>query len=236
MQVSGQVEKFATIQPKYVRMRGLIGMVPATTVKIIPEPKHPFKIEEVRALRGNDIRFELKPLNDTTQNGYELVVENLKKTKGRYSDTIILKTDNKAKPEIEIRVYGDILDKPQEKQKPDLKPAPRSPLTQPKVIKTPKQESEKAKDAKAKDESGTAESKKPPPPKGEAQPTVTPSKETSDASASTTPQTNDRSMDSIPEAAPEPDAQATDGPSKQNTQSSDAQKNTEPTDQAPATE
>jgi hypothetical protein len=119
-------------------------MVPVSVVKIIPEAKYPFKIEEVRAQKGKDIRFELKPLKDQEHPGYELIVENLKKTKGRYSDAIILKTDSKIKPEIKIHVYGDILDKIRQKKKTDLKKAPRSPLTQPGVLITPKEKSKQA--------------------------------------------------------------------------------------------
>jgi len=37
-----------------------------------------------------------------------LTVENLMETKGKYFDTINLKTDNPAKTEISIRVYGNI--------------------------------------------------------------------------------------------------------------------------------
>ena len=119
-------------------------MVPVSTVEIIPEDKYPFKIEEVRAQKGKDIRFELKPLKGQEQSGYQLIVENLKKTKGRYSDAIILKTDSKVKPELKIHVYGDILDKPGQKKKTDLKKAPRSPLTQPDVLITPKEKSKQA--------------------------------------------------------------------------------------------
>jgi len=114
-------------------------MVPVSTVKIIPEAKYPFKIEEVRAQKGKDIRFELKPLKDQEQAGYELIVENLKITKGRYSDALFLKTDSKVKPELKIHVYGDILDKPREKKKADIKKAPQPPLTQPSVSITPKE-------------------------------------------------------------------------------------------------
>ena len=119
-------------------------MVPVSIVKIIPEAKYPFKIEEVRAQKGKDIRFELKPLKDQEQPGYELIVENLKKTKGRYSDAIILKTDSKVKRELKIHIYGDILDKPSKKKKAELKKAPRSPLTQPGVLITPKEQSKQA--------------------------------------------------------------------------------------------
>ena len=119
-------------------------MVPVSTVKIIPEAKYPFKIEEVRAQKGKDIRFELKPLEDQKQVGYQLIVQNLKKTKGRYSDVIILKTDSKVKPELKINVHGDILDKPRVKKKPNPKKAPQLPSTQPGASITPKEESRQA--------------------------------------------------------------------------------------------
>ena len=119
-------------------------MVPVSTVTIIPEAKYPFKIEEVRAQKGKDIRFELKPSEDQKQPGYQLIIENLKKTKGRYSDAIFLKTDSKIKPELKIQVYGDILDKIREKKKAELKKAPRSPLTQPGVVITPKEKTKQA--------------------------------------------------------------------------------------------
>jgi len=159
-------------------MRGLIGMVPVKTVKIIPESKYPFKIEEVHAQKGKDIRFELKPLKDQEKSGYELTVENLKKAKGRYSDTIILKTDSKIKPELKIHVYGDILDKPRQKITPELKMAPRSPLTQPgpdPALVTP---------GKPKQAVPTTEIKPPPEktvkPEKEAKPSASPSKKSSD--------------------------------------------------------
>jgi len=46
-----------------------------------------------------------------------LIVENLKKGKGHYYDTIYLKTDSKIKPEIKIRVYGNILETHQKGEK-----------------------------------------------------------------------------------------------------------------------
>ncbi len=183
LQVSGKVEKFATIQPKYVRMHGLVGMTPVRTVKIIPEAKHPFKIVEARAVKGEDIRFELKPLSDSKPGGYEVKVENLRKTKGRYSDTIILKTDNSAKPELKIRVYGNIMDKPREQVKPAPKKAPRSPSTQPKVEIKPKEKADPASpgDSSEAKEKGTDAAS--PTPKSEAKPSAAPDNPDADAPA-----------------------------------------------------
>jgi hypothetical protein len=39
---------------------------------------------------------------------YELRVENLRQKTGRYYDTIILKTDSKIRPELDVRVYGNL--------------------------------------------------------------------------------------------------------------------------------
>ncbi len=171
-------------------------MAPVSTVKIIPVAKYPFKILEVRAQKGKDIRFELKPLNDQEQAGYELIVENLKKTKGRYSDTIIIKTDSKVKPELKIHVYGDILDKPREKKKPDLKKAPRSPLTQPGVIITPKEKPKQAMPTTVT-----------PPAKG-ASDTAVPVK-----TATPSPKDKDAATDSVKAKTPETEAKPTTDPS-----------------------
>ena len=58
---------------------------------------------------GRDIRFQVKEATDD-QGGYVVEVENIKKDAGAYHDTIVLKTDSKAKKEISIRVYGRLSD------------------------------------------------------------------------------------------------------------------------------
>ena len=103
-QLSGNVNKFAEIHPKAVHLRGKAGQSIWKSVSIIPDEKSPFKILDATATKGVHIRFALKDKAD----GYVLNVENLMKTKGRYSDTIHLKTDHAEKPEIIIRIYGNI--------------------------------------------------------------------------------------------------------------------------------
>ncbi len=89
------------------------------TVTIVPEKKYPFKIKEVTAQKGKDIKFELTEKKSALngEDGYVLTVENLKKNEGRYFDTLILKTNSTIRPEISIRVFGDIRKK-KEKAKP----------------------------------------------------------------------------------------------------------------------
>jgi hypothetical protein len=104
--ISGPVEKFVTIRPKHVSLRGIAGDSIKGQVTIIPEKKYPFKILDVRAKDGKNINFQLDEVNKSNGQTYELKVENLREKTGRYYDTIILKTDSKVRPELKVRVYG----------------------------------------------------------------------------------------------------------------------------------
>ncbi len=61
-----------------------------------------------RAKSGMNISFQLDEIEDPGKKGYVLTVENLKKDKGRYKDSIYLSTDSKVLSEIEIYVQGRI--------------------------------------------------------------------------------------------------------------------------------
>ena len=104
--ISGPVEKFATIRPQHVSLRGYAGDPIKGQVSIIPEKKYPFKIIEARAKDGKNIQFQLDEVKHSKGQAYELKVENLRQKTGRYYDTIILKTDSKIRPELNLRVYG----------------------------------------------------------------------------------------------------------------------------------
>ncbi|MBA4366994.1 MAG: hypothetical protein C0403_05075 [Desulfobacterium sp.] len=107
--VTGYVEKFVTILPERIKLAGQPQTLIKTSVSIIPEEKFPFKILEVTAKTGINIRQDLQETEISTgKKGYLLTVENLKKETGRYFDTITLKTDSKIRPEIAISVYGNI--------------------------------------------------------------------------------------------------------------------------------
>jgi len=107
--VTGLVEKFVTILPERIKLAGQPQTPIKTSVSIIPEEKFPFKILEVTAKTGTNIRQDLQETEISKgKKGYLLTVENLKKETGRYFDTITLKTDSKIRPEIAISVYGNI--------------------------------------------------------------------------------------------------------------------------------
>ncbi len=135
--VTGTVEMFANIQPRRVGLAGVEGTPLKKEVTITPTPKYPFKITNIKAKNGKNIKYQLEELKEPGKTGYLVTVENTKNVKGRYQDTILLATDSKLKPEIDIFVSGNI-----RAQKPDRnKPVTNKPVTnKPAVKPTPKKE------------------------------------------------------------------------------------------------
>ncbi len=114
--IEGQVEDFASIYPRYLRLCGEVGEQISAKVSIIPSDRYQFNILEVKAIKGENIRMKLEKHEDQKAKGYLLVVENTLKEKGRYNDTIQLRTDSKVRPVLMVRVYGNIFERPQETQ------------------------------------------------------------------------------------------------------------------------
>jgi len=108
LEVTGKVERFATITPRAVRLNGLVGKTVRKSVKIIPQEKYPFTVTGVETKKGEFIRVKLDESKAPEKRGYLLTVENTKKEKGRYRDTILLKTTNTIRPKLEIGVWGNI--------------------------------------------------------------------------------------------------------------------------------
>jgi len=106
--ISGQVEKFVTFRPQNANMRGIVGDPIKGTVTIIPEKKYFFKILNLRAQDGKFIKYQLEEAKEADTTVYKLNIENLKTEAGRYYDSIILETDSKIRPQINVRVYGYI--------------------------------------------------------------------------------------------------------------------------------
>ena len=103
--VKGPVDKFATINPRMLNLRGNVGDSLEGTVIIVPDEKYPFKVVSVGAREGKNIRVALNETNSGGKSAYALVVKNLKADAGSYSDTVVLKTDSKLQPELDVRVY-----------------------------------------------------------------------------------------------------------------------------------
>ncbi len=108
LKISGQVERFVNIEPKNVRLSGSVNKTVIVNVKIKPRKKFPFKIKSIGTRTGKFIKIELNK-SDVKKTGYTLIVKNIKKTAGRYSDIVYLNTDSNIKPKIQIRVFGNIV-------------------------------------------------------------------------------------------------------------------------------
>lgn len=107
LSISGLVEKFVIIEPKVARLNGPVGQPIQSSIKIIPLEKYPFTIIGVKARWGINIAYDLR--KDVDGSGYTLTVTNRKKTKGRYADSVRLQTDSTIQREINIYVYGHIV-------------------------------------------------------------------------------------------------------------------------------
>lgn len=108
--ISGHVEKFVDLEPKYVRLTGPAGTPISVPVSIIPTAKYPFKIVDVTSRSDTFVRYTLTERKPAQGGGYTLTIENMKTDKGRYSDVLTLTTDSRIQPKIDIRVYGNILE------------------------------------------------------------------------------------------------------------------------------
>lgn len=102
--------EIASIKPRRLMLRGSARNPVKGSVNIIPKDKYPFSITQVKPRDGKNIKCDLKQVEKSGKKIYVLTVENLKKEKGRYYDTINLKTDSKDQPEIRIIVSARIGD------------------------------------------------------------------------------------------------------------------------------
>jgi hypothetical protein len=108
------------MEPKYARLIGPVGTDIKRTITITREKKYPFSIIEAKAKIGKDVTLDVREFKKEDSDGYILTVTNKRAVAGRYTDTLILKTDNKTKPTLTIPVYGRILS--EEKQLPRAEP------------------------------------------------------------------------------------------------------------------
>jgi hypothetical protein len=115
--VKGPVDRFAAINPRMLNLRGNVGEALEGTVVIVPDEKYPFKVVSVAAKEGKNIRVALSETREGGRAAYTLVVKNTKAEAGSYSDTVVLKTDSKLQPELDVRVYTYLRSQPPAEKK-----------------------------------------------------------------------------------------------------------------------
>ncbi len=103
--ISGRVKKFVKVIPKRLKLSGSLKESLKSEARIVPMKEFPFKIKGVSAKKDLNITYGLKAL---ASGEYRLTVENRAVKPGRYFDTVVLKTDSKERPTIDVIVYGNI--------------------------------------------------------------------------------------------------------------------------------
>jgi hypothetical protein len=102
--VAGPVDRFVSITPRMLNLRGAAGERLQGTITVVPEEKYPFRLTGVQPREG---RLKAS-FGETRQDGrpaYAVQVENALTEAGSYSDTLVLKTDSSVQPQLEVRVY-----------------------------------------------------------------------------------------------------------------------------------
>ncbi len=102
--IAGPVDRFATITPRMLSLRGVSGETLHGSVSIVPEEKYPFKVLDTYPLEGK-LKVQLDPVTQGGKTTYALRVENLRTEAGSYNDTVRMKTDHPLQPEMDVRVY-----------------------------------------------------------------------------------------------------------------------------------
>lgn len=109
LRVKGKVERFAHFTSRTIVLRGQAGDKIVSELVINQRPEYPFKVLNITARNGRDIKYQLERMVGTKPAVYTLTVENKRSTPGRYFDTIYLQTDSSLHPKIGINVTGIIL-------------------------------------------------------------------------------------------------------------------------------
>jgi hypothetical protein len=108
--VRGFVKKLYTISHRSVTLRGPVGGNITNVITIVPEEEYRFRITEATMESGTHVRLTWKAYQAKSGTAYRIRATNLKKEKGRYFDTMRLKTDSTIQPEVRVSVYGNIQD------------------------------------------------------------------------------------------------------------------------------
>jgi hypothetical protein len=106
--ITGMVEKFVEIRPERIILSGPGGQPLFAEVEIIPRKEYPFTIREVEVASGQFIKYEMNKIYAEEQNRYMIRVENTRVEKGRYVDSLNVRTDSDIRPKIHIHIIGII--------------------------------------------------------------------------------------------------------------------------------
>lgn len=107
--IMGTIDKFAHISERKVYLSGKIGKPIEKTISITPTKKYPFTILGLQTGRTDIVTATLSEKNtSTSQKEYELHLQPLVKTPGKYADEVYLLTDHPLQKGISVDVFIDL--------------------------------------------------------------------------------------------------------------------------------
>ncbi|MCP3898820.1 MAG: hypothetical protein GY707_03690 [Desulfobacteraceae bacterium] len=112
LRIKGSVEKIVDISSESLRLEGEPNEDLSEIVTITPSEKYDFKVLSIKVSNGENIEVDLKTKLSETEGSekpvWQVHIKNIRKTPGRYYETIYLATDLKLMPKLTIRVFGNI--------------------------------------------------------------------------------------------------------------------------------
>lgn len=109
VRLTGNVQKFVTMTPSAVFLNGKAGEPVSATVRIIPETEPGFKLVQINAQNGKDIRHFVTEKEEDGKKVYELLIENTAETPGRYYDRLTIITDRNDQAPLILNIRGNIM-------------------------------------------------------------------------------------------------------------------------------
>ncbi len=104
--VRGKIEHYVILKPRAINFWGTADRKLARKVEIIPGKEIKLLIKKIRSTILNEVKYKLNA--GKKEGEYLLTVENIRTTHGRYYGKIIMETNLKEKPELILKVYGNI--------------------------------------------------------------------------------------------------------------------------------
>lgn len=109
VRLTGDVKKFVTMTPSAVFLNGMAGEPVSATVRIIPETEPAFKLAQINAKNGKDIRHFVTEKEENGKKVYDLLIESTAETPGRYYDQLTIITDRNDQAPLILHIRGNIM-------------------------------------------------------------------------------------------------------------------------------
>ena len=109
LHMEGPVERIFDVSEQAVHLDGKIGEKIAEVVTVRPVEKFGHRILSGTVKKGENMDVDFLK-DDPAESAWRISIRNTAQQAGRYYDVITLKTDSDLKPELKIRVFGNIQD------------------------------------------------------------------------------------------------------------------------------